>query len=189
MLDLSRQTPDSHPLALPSIAFTSIVFGGVIGATTNAINGAVSPEYFRQIMRWHHVDHIWRASVAQGIFEGLIYGFIFSIIFTLVVGRVSSGRCSYRTALAHLLAIVVSIYICWILGGLCGVGLASLSREFYRYTFHGVPEDDPGMLRFAWVGGSIWGAIFGGLLACVVGSLWFAANWRKSDGPFPVSGK
>lgn len=115
----------------------------------------------------------------QGIFEGLIYGLMFSVVFTLVVGLVSRARCPFNFAFGHMLAIVVAIYCCWAAGGLIAMGLATLSPEFYRNAFIGVPDDFGPMLRYAWVGGSIWGAMFGGLLAVVVGSIVFAVRWRQ----------
>jgi hypothetical protein len=172
-------TQPIQPIALLLIAATAVVGGAVIGASTNAINGAVSQEYFRNIMRWHEVEGIWRASIAQGIFEGLIYGVMFSLVFTLVVGVVSRARCSYSFALAHLLAIVAAIYCCWAAGGLIAMGLATLSPEFYRKTFIGVPDAFWPMMGYAWVGGSIWGAMVGGLLSAVIGSILFAVRWRR----------
>ena len=59
------------------------------------------------------------------------------------------------------------------------MGLATLSPEFYRHSFHGVPEDFGQMLRYAWVGGSIWGIQFGGLASVIVGSVLFRAKWRQ----------
>ena len=173
------QAENAQPVALLLIAATAIVGGAVIGASTNAINGAVSPLYFRNIMRWQDVEDIWRASIAQGIFEGLIYGIMFSIVFTLVVGIVSRARCSFNFAFRHMFVIVLAIYCCWAVGGLIAMGLATLSPEFYRNAFIGVPDDFASMLRYAWVGGSIWGAMFGGLLAVVIGSVLFAVRWRR----------
>ena len=175
------QTQHTQPIALLLIAATAIVGGAVIGASTNAINGAVSPIYFRNIMRWHDVENIWRATIAQGIFEGLIYGIMFSVVFTLVVGLVSRARCSFTFAFRHLLAIVVAIYCCWAAGGFIAIALATLSPEFYRNTFIGVPDTFGPMLRYAWVGGSIWGAMFGGLVAVMIGSVVFAVRWRRSQ--------
>ncbi|QDV22211.1 hypothetical protein [Aureliella helgolandensis] len=173
------QSENTNPVALLLIAATASVGGAVIGASTNAINGAVSPLYFRNIMRWHDVEDIWRASIAQGIFEGLIYGIMFSVVFTLVVGLVSHARCSFRFAARHMFVIAVAIYGCWAVGGLVAMGLATLSPEFYRKAFIGVPDHFNPMLRYAWVGGSIWGAMFGALLAVVIGSVLFAMRWRR----------
>ena len=59
------------------------------------------------------------------------------------------------------------------------MGLATLSPEFYRSAFVGVPNEFGPMLRYAWVGGSIWGAEFGGLVSVVVGLVILRANWRR----------
>lgn len=168
-------------VALLSIAASAIVGGAIIGASTNAINGAVSPAYFRNIMQWHNVENIWRASIAQGILEGLLYGILFSLVFTTVVACVSGGECSFTFALRHLLAIIAAIYCCWMAGGLIAMGLATLSPEFYHNTFIGVPDAFGEMLCYAWVGGSIWGALLGGVLGCVIGSVLFATHWRRAQ--------
>jgi hypothetical protein len=170
------------------MAGTIVVGGALIGASTNAINGAVSPHYFQVVMGWQDVENIWRASIAQGIFEGLIYGVLFSVIFTLVVGLVSKSRCSYPFAVRHLGGMAIGIYGSWAAGGLIAMALASLSPEFYRRTFIGVPEEFAAMLGYAWVGGSIWGAMFGALVALTVGSLLFAARWRRLRGETPNPG-
>lgn len=46
------------------IALTYILMGAFIGALTNMVNGAVSPLYFKNVMGWHDVQDVWRASVA-----------------------------------------------------------------------------------------------------------------------------
>jgi hypothetical protein len=61
-------------------------------------------------------------------------------------------------------------YVGWALGGLAAVGLAAFSPEFYRGAFFGVPAERGPMFRYAWVGGSIWGA------ELVV----LRANWRRA---------
>ncbi|MGI6419675.1 MAG: hypothetical protein ACOX1P_28910 [Thermoguttaceae bacterium] len=174
MQDLQR----SRPGAMIGLAFTGVVLGAFLGALTNSVNGWVSPTYFRNIMRWHDVADIWRASIAQGILEGLMFGLAFSVIFVAVIGIVSRARCPCRTSAAYLVGIAVFAVICWVVGGFIAMGLATLSPEFYRHAFRGVPEDFPEMLRYAWVGGSIWGLQFGGLVSVIVGSVLFQAKWR-----------
>ena len=70
-MESTDSTPS--PMALLAIAGTVIAGGALIGASTNAINGVISPLYFQVVMGWQDVESIWRASIAQGIFEGLIY--------------------------------------------------------------------------------------------------------------------
>jgi hypothetical protein len=67
------------------------------------------------------------------------------------------------------------------------MGLATLSPEFYRHAFIGVPTDHGAMIRYAWVGGSIWGAEFGGFVSLVVGLVVLRANWRHQNQPLPVA--
>ena len=63
-----------RPLALIAVVLTGVLVSGALGAVTNAISGRDSPLDFRTIMHWPDVDDVWRASIAQGIFEGLPFG-------------------------------------------------------------------------------------------------------------------
>lgn len=175
MHDLER----SRPGAMIGLAFTGVFLGAALGALTNSVNGWVSPLYFRNILHWNDVTDIWRASIAQGILEGLLFGLAFSVIFVIVVGVVTRAKCPYRLAAKYLLGIGAAALVCWGMGGLIAIGLASLSPEFYRHAFRGVPAELPEMLRYAWVGGSIWGLEFGGLASVIVGAVLFRAKWRN----------
>jgi hypothetical protein len=139
----------------------------------------VSPAYFVTILGWQRVEDVWRASIAQGAFEGLLFGIPFSLLFAVGTGIITSASCSISFALKHLLGILGGAYFCWTFGGLAAMGLATLSPEFYRQAFFGVPEEFGPMLRYAWVGGSIWGAEFGGFASVVVGLVILRANWRS----------
>lgn len=169
------------PGTLLGIALTATAAAGALGAATNAVNGALSPTYFRAVLGWLRVENIWRAAVAQGIFEGLLYGAIFAIVFTLVVGIASKARVTYSFALKHLVLAGGIAMTGWCLGGLLAVGLAALSPDFYRSTFISVPSDFPEMLKYAWVGGSIWGVLFGATLAVIITSVVAAVNWRRES--------
>ncbi len=171
---------DQHrPFALVGLAVTGILAGAALGALTNSINGLVSPLYFRNILHWHDVDDVWRASIAQGIFEGLMFGLFLALVFMIVVGCVSQARCGYGFGAATLIFVAVAALVCWAVGGLLGMGLASLSPEFYRHAFIGVPQESCEMLRYAWVGGSIWGVEFGGFALTILGSFLFYARWER----------
>jgi len=163
-----------------AVAFTCVVMGALTGALTNMVNGAVSPLYFQNIMRWHDVQNLWRACVTQGIFEGVIYGILFAAVFAAVFGVVTKGECPYSHVLKFMLGIFVAVLGCWALGGLIAMGLATLSPEFYRRAFTGVPEETGPMLRYAWVGGSIWGGMFGGLLSAILGPVIFRLKWKRN---------
>jgi len=167
-----------HPIALVGLVFSGVLLGGVLGAVANSINGWVSPLYFRIILGWHDVENIWRATVAQGIFEGFLFGLFFALVFTVVIGVVSRARCTYREGIVYLLSVAAAALVFWAIGGLLGMGLATLSPEFYQHAFRGVPKDPDEMLRYAWVGGSIWGLEFGGLVLTILGLVVFHAKWR-----------
>ena len=160
------------------VALTCVLTGGFIGATTNMINGAVSPYYFKAVMYWDFQD-IWTASVAQGILEGLLYGVIFSVIFTTGFGLVTKGQASYSFAFRQLLKIIAIVFTCWTIGGLFAMFLATLSPDFYKSHFPYTPTDKTEMLKFAWVGGSIWGGMIGGLLSAILGVVDTKNSWLK----------
>ena len=161
-------------------ALSCVMLGGLIGGTTNAVNGYVSPSYFRNMLGWDFPD-IWTASVAQGIFEGLIYGTIFAILFCAAVGITTKAQANYRFVLRQLAKITGVVYICWILGGLFAVGLATLSPDYYRETVRQVPFDFQQMVAYAWVGGSILGGLFGGPLGLTFGILGVWTGWKKDE--------
>jgi len=175
----NEHTNQHRPFALVGLAVTGILIGAALGALTNSINGLVSPLYFCNILGWDDVGDVWRASIAQGIFEGLMFGFFLAIVFTIVVGCVSKARCSYRFGVGTLMFVAVAALVCWAVGGLLGMGLATLSPKFYRHAFYRVPEDFTEMLRYAWVGGSIWGIEFGGFALTILGSFLFYARWQR----------
>jgi len=169
-----------RPLALIGVVLTGVFSSALLGAVTNAINGWVSPLYFVTILGWRGVEDVWRMSIAQGIFEGLLFGVFFSLVFTTGVGIITRASCRYGFAVRHLLGVVVGAFFCWGIGGLAAIGLASFSSGFYQSTFIGVPDEFGPMLAYAWVGGSIWGVQFGGLVSVVIGLVIFRANWRHS---------
>ncbi|WP_020475706.1 hypothetical protein [Zavarzinella formosa] len=169
-----------RPLTLFGIAVTGVFASAALGAVTNAVNGLVSPLYFVTIMRWRGVEDVWRASIAQGIFKGLCFGVFFSLVFTAGAGVFTRASCPFAFAARHLAGIVAGAFVCWAIGGMAAMGLATLSPEFYRRAFIGVPEETGPMLAYAWVGGSIWGVQLGGLVSVVLGLVVLRSNWRRS---------
>ncbi len=170
----------TRPFALGALAVSGIFACAVVGGSTNAVNGLVSPLYFVTVLGWHGVEDVWRAAIAQGIFEGLLFGLFFTLIFTVGTGIITSVSCTYLFACQHLLGVLGGGYVFWLLGGLAAMGLATLSPEFYRAAFFGVPKDFGPMLGYAFVGGSIWGVEFGGFVSVIVGLVVLRANWRRA---------
>ena len=78
-----------RPLAAIAIGATAVLAGPLVGISTNAINGLVSPIYFVSVMDWDATSNIWAASIVQGIFEGLVVGIIFSVIITPTIAIVT----------------------------------------------------------------------------------------------------
>lgn len=180
--------PSTRPVTLFGVALTGVFAGACLGAAINAVNARVSPQYFATVLRWQGVEDVWRASVAQGIFEGLLFGVAFSLVFTAGVGIITRAGCGYGFAVRHLLGIVGGALVCWLLGGVAAMGLAALSPEFYRRAFIGVPEAFGPMLAYAWVGGSIWGVQLGGLISVILGLVVLRGNWHRLQTPAHPTG-
>lgn len=143
------------------------------------INGFISQYYFSAIMKWDF-EAIWYAAVAQGIFEGLIYGIIFACFYTTAFALITKAQATYTFAFKQLLFIVLFIFSTWIIGGLIAIFISCLSPDFYKAQFPMTPVgSSEEMIKFAWVGGSIWGAMFGGLLAMVLGIIRLKNSWTK----------
>jgi hypothetical protein len=169
-------------IATPFVTFVvSIVGGGVLGALTNLINGRVSPMYFQNIMHWKDVADIPRAAIAQGVFEGLICGLAFGTIFVLAVSVISKLHLRVGHSLCYLALLFGSAFLAWCLGGFLAMLLAWISPDFYRHAFIGVPEDLSSMVRYAWVGGSIWGVQFGGFALLIVWVAVFGLRWNANN--------
>ncbi len=179
LTSMSDLAHPARPLTLIGIAATGVAASACVGCATNAINGWVSPLYFVRIMRWDNFEDIWLASIAQGIFEGICFGAVFSLMFAAGVGIITRALCSYSFAVRYLLAIIAGALVCWILGGLAAMGLAVLSPERYQMAFIGVPDDYGPMLKYAWVGGSIWGVQFGGFVSLVLALVILRGNWLR----------
>lgn len=170
-----------RPVALFGVAVTGVVATAFLGALTNSINGYVSPHYFVTVLRWGNVEDVWRASVAQGVFEGLLFGLFFSLVFTFGVGFITRAACTYGFALRYIAGVIAGAFASWLIGGTAAMLLATLSPEFYRSAFIGVPREFDAMLAYAWVGGSIWGVQLGGLVCVALGLVVLRANWRRQS--------
>ncbi len=160
------------------VMLTSVLLGGLIGTVTNMINGAVSPYYFKAVLGWEF-DDIWVASIAQGMFEGLLHGVLFSIIFTAGFWIITKGQATYKFALQQLVKTILIVLACWAIGGLVAIFLATLSPNFYKSHFLYVPTNRAEMIKYAWVGGSIWGGMIGGFISAIVGIVIIKNSWLQ----------
>lgn len=170
-------------LLIPCVV-AGLLIGAILGALTNMINGFVSPTYFVSVMRWDHLESVWRASVVQGTIEGTVYGAVFSALFIAFALRHCNYNCRISVALRYLVGIAAATFCCWVAGGIIGIMTAAISPEFWRETFVGVPENYQETLAYAWVGGSIQAGVFGGLATVGLGVMVFRHTWTKSNKPF-----
>ena len=177
ILDSNLEEIKRKPLNLAVLAISLIGMGGLIGATTNLINGNVSEEYFRKIMGWEF-GGIWKAAILQGIFEGLIYGLIFSFIFTIGFATITKMKADWNFAKRQLKKIIFVIYGCWIIGGIIAIILAFGFPEEYDQMIYGVPSETIPRIGYAWGGGSIWGGMIGGIISVIYGLIITNREWK-----------
>lgn len=147
-----------------------LLLGAFIGGSTNAINGIVSPTYFINTLGWEAHNNIRVMSIFQGVFEGLLYGFIFAIVYATVASFKIVGSVKNIILFKFFISLGATILVFWAVGGIIAILLAYFGPEFYQSTFVAAPKETEAMLRYAWVGGSIWGGLLGGLLSLVVGA-------------------
>jgi prolipoprotein diacylglyceryltransferase len=156
----------SHTATAAKAAFLCVFVAAFIGASTNAVNGALSPEYYRAVLRWDFPG-IWAASIAQGIMEGVLYGVLFAVIILLAV-LFFRRDLTWPALRHHILKAAGLVYLAWLAGGVISLLLACVSPDFYRNIFRDVPPQLVPLMKFAWVGGSIQGAVYGGLISAIV---------------------
>ena len=144
--------------------------GAASGALLNAVNGQISPAYFQRVLHWDFPG-IAAAAVLQGVFEGSLYAVLAALVLGWGWMRGGGNRPEQ---------VVLGIVGWWavgaVLGGGVGCGLAAASADFFTATF---PPSDGlaggALLQFAWVGGSIQGALIGAAL----GTLGAVARLRR----------
>ena len=101
--------------------------GAILGATTNAITASFAAEYFRVVLRWWNIQDVWRAAVAEGVFEGLLFGFFGALVFALFVGITTRCRVGFSALARGLLLAAATAVVGWAFGGVIGIGIAHLS--------------------------------------------------------------
>ena len=181
MLSLCKRL---HILDYAALLACGLLAGALSGGVMNIFNGWLSPDYFALAFyypggspSWTQTELYWH-SIAQGLLEGLICGGVMASVFTVFVFVVSRSACRFHTAAPYLFKMVAAAFVFWTLGGLNGVIIALVSPQFLSYItdLGGTPTD---RLKYFWVGGSIYGVYFGGLVSLLLGCAWFGRDWRR----------
>ena len=163
------------------------VAGTLLGAVTNAINDRVSSDYFSIVMSWDGT-HSPLQAIAQGMLEGGALGLFFGFFFAIAAAASTRMRCPLRMALRVVMEAIVFVLFVWAVGGVIGIILAANWPNLWGFVFTGVPPR-VNLLRFAWVGGSIWGSYAATPLAVLGGSLELHQRWKRISPPvhaFPI---
>ena len=162
----------------PVLVGLSVWAGAVLGFVTNAVNGRVSPDYFEAVMRWPR-DDVPAYAVVQGMFEGGALGLFFGLVFGVAVAASSRLRCPVGLAAPVVWKVMLLALVCWAAGGAAGVALAAMAGDSFAATFVRVPPDPAEALRYAWVGGSIWGAYAAAVMGVVYGAVSLHRRWHR----------
>jgi hypothetical protein len=189
----SPQVPEYFGLSLPprltwrhiiGLLFVGVAGGACLGAVTNAVNGALSPRYFIDVMGWRRETNIWVASILWGILEGAAFGLAYAFVFMALISFASHRRCRFSHALRYGLVTLALAFGFWILGGASGVAYADIFRDRCDHRFFGYHDEWPSLARYAWVRGSIWGIESGGFLAVLITNAHYLLfkRWRCSRG-------
>ncbi len=139
---------------LKQILLLGPLVGAGVGGLLNIVNGYVSPYYFSRVMDWE--DHIWLRSILQGMLEGLFYGLGNVLLFMAVATFFSRVRIEMSVVYRVLLIIAALVIVCWTFGGIIFVIDSHLASSGWGHSY-------------AWVMGSIAGAVYGSPLCTLVG--------------------
>jgi hypothetical protein len=156
------------------------VGGALLGGITNAVTASFAAEYFRAVLRWWDIEDLWRASVAEGVFQGLLFGFFGALFFALFLGITTRCRVGYHAVARGLILTGFSALLGWALGGAIGIGIVLLSPERFERLFR-VPEDQElafDAVAFGWAGGSTSGILLGALAGVIVAFVRIRAHHR-----------
>ena len=172
----------NKPLRICIVCMSCIMLSGLIGLCTNLINAVISPEYFINIMHWEEVENLIRSAGAQGLYQGLGQGLFFALVFSCVYIISNNAELNISAVLKWIVCMRRASLRLRVIGGNIAIALSALSPEFYKQTFIGVPDGYAAMFRYAWVGGSIWGITFGGIIVMIIGTVLFRNMSKRCKG-------
>jgi prolipoprotein diacylglyceryltransferase len=87
-------------------------------------------------------------------------------------------KADWKFATKQLKKIVFLIYGCWAIGGIIAIILAFTFPKEYDQLIYSVPKETLPRIGYAWVGGSIWGGIVGGLISVIWGLINTYKEWK-----------
>jgi hypothetical protein len=159
-------------LQIVALLMVGPLLSSAFGAVTNCVNGAVSPEFFTDVMGY--AGDQWRLSVRNGIIKGALFGLAYGTMFVVLILAVSHRRCIWHTAMRYAVLTIFFAVLLWCVGGVFGVGYVWIAKNDAGRMFgHNLmPMDD--RLRYAWVRGSIFAVEHGGFIAVTLSIVVYA---------------
>jgi hypothetical protein len=179
--------PPRQPWRFVVVLVMCLVMAWIVGSATNAVSGTVSLRYFDDIVGWMYPRPITLSSVVrQGFLEASFFGIGFATLFITVYAASTGTRCPFSIVARSLgLAMLITLG-CWILGGIAAATWASVSPIGFAQAFpmSATISPESQFVRWAAVGGSIWGVEAGGIIGLLVASIWLHFRWRRElQGP------
>jgi len=154
----------------------SVLLGAAFGAATNVSNSVISPTYFRRVMGWS--GDVVGAAVLQGALEGAITGCAFGIAVAVAATVVTKLKCRPGALIGVLPLAFVVAFAFWLLGGMIGAVSARVLAPVWLWAVPFAPRAPMALVRFGWVGGSIWGAYLGSVIGLICSVVMLRRRWR-----------
>lgn len=117
----------------------------------------------------------WLSDILLGMAQGFKFGVIYSILFVVPIAVTSRFACPYRIGLRALLRGIGLWWLVWILCGLNAMLLRYLSPSLLDRLgigLHVYASD-------TWFYGAAKGVHVFGIIAVIVGCIWFSFDWRN----------
>ncbi|MEM1012009.1 MAG: hypothetical protein AAGI46_07285 [Planctomycetota bacterium] len=147
-----------------SLPFAVAAVGGLLGILTNLSHAAISGEYFSLVL--NRGGSPQSIAFEHGWIEGGISGFAFGLLLTLFAGASGWAWLSWRNMVRPVVFGLIAAAICMIVGGIAGATWAAVSSDSFISNFRQARRAS-NVVAFAWVGGSIWAA-YGGVLVAMI---------------------
>lgn len=157
-------------------AFALSFIGSIaLGVLTNFANAKIGPEYFASLFGWQ--GDIVSMSMTQAVLEGSLFGLILGALVAVVYAVRMGSAANVGGAIKLVTMLLACAWAAWILGGVIGVLMGTLSGEWFQNRFDISSERVKGV---AWVGGSITGLEVGGtVLTMLILIVFWMTNRRK----------
>jgi MFS family permease len=161
---LKRQARRKTFQQLWPILILGPLVGAVVGGLIDAINAAVSPDYFNSAMDWEDC-------ILRGMLEGLILGLGNAVAFLVFALVFLMDRVTLKQLMRLIAAIAVAAFLLTVVAATASVMLSVMIPDWWP-IYDGNWRSPDARMRYAWVKGSIDAAYFGAPMCVLCGFVW-----------------